>query len=546
VSDWIGLDIGGANLKWATSGGLFGSVRFPMWKKPHELSSQISECLTILSTQNEVETSLAITMTGELADCFESRKSGVAAIVEAVMKAAGTRTVRFYGTTGQFHDADWAIQNWLIVAASNWHATATLSGKLLKSGDGFLIDIGSTTTDLIPIKAGVPVSMGRTDFDRLRNHELLYLGVRRTPVCSLCDAFMISEQRVAAASEFFATVEDAFVLKNLIAESPSNFDTADGRPATRQYAAGRLARMVCNDANNIGEKSLLTMADQIHQKLVDQIDSTLQELMQQNPDLPAQFVITGQGEWLAQEVIRKRFGTSNSFVSWNKNFSPAISESAAAYSVLQLARSGERDSDFNLKVTKPSTESLSVNCPLQLRVIKLGGSLLDSSDTPQRIERWLSQQMPAKNCWIVGGGGLVDHIRRCNKMFSMNEIDSHWICVDLMSINARLVQQWFPNWPIVRSTNQMAGLIQPVNLIFDTADWLRDEDNLPTDWSITSDSIAAHVATILHADELVLLKSCPISNSADLESLAEQGIVDTAFPSLAKSISSKLVNLREI
>ena len=36
------------------------------------------------------------------------------------------------------------------VASANWHATASLVAKLM--GDGLFVDMGSTTTDLIPIR----------------------------------------------------------------------------------------------------------------------------------------------------------------------------------------------------------------------------------------------------------------------------------------------------------------------------------------------------------------------------------------------------------
>ena len=86
----IGLDIGGANLKAATSDGTAASRAFEIWKAPERLAEELQEVLSLLPAAD----ALAVTMTAELADCFETKAQGVAQVLNAVGEVAGQRPAR--------------------------------------------------------------------------------------------------------------------------------------------------------------------------------------------------------------------------------------------------------------------------------------------------------------------------------------------------------------------------------------------------------------------------------------------------------------------
>src|SRR5439155_25205948 len=111
------------------------------------------------------------------------------------------------------------------------------------------------TSDLIPLLDGQPAPSGRTDTDRLKTGELVYTGVRRTPVCALLGA--------GGAAEFFATALDVYLLLDAIPEDPADTDTADGRPATIKYAHARLARMLCGDGETVTRTKTLFLAKRL-------------------------------------------------------------------------------------------------------------------------------------------------------------------------------------------------------------------------------------------------------------------------------------------
>src|SRR5262249_28582161 len=140
---------------------------------------------------------LAVTMTGELCDCFATKREGVHAILEAVEQVAGSRPVWVWLNDGRLVRPAVARAEPLRAAAANWLALATFAGRLAPVGPALLIDVGSTTTDIVPLCDGRPVPRGRTDPERLGCGELLYTGVRRTPLCALLGA--------TAAAELFAT-----------------------------------------------------------------------------------------------------------------------------------------------------------------------------------------------------------------------------------------------------------------------------------------------------------------------------------------------------
>src|SRR5262245_57381623 len=166
----LGLDIGGANLKAATPDKRAVSVPFALWKQPDRLPAALAELVAQFPDAEE----FAVTMTGELCNCFETKRDGVNAIIAAVRFGSGGRRIRVWSTDGAFVDSDDAKQNHLKVASASCHALATLAGQYVPRGPGVLIDVGSTTSDVIPLWEGKPAARGRTDHERLRLSELVY------------------------------------------------------------------------------------------------------------------------------------------------------------------------------------------------------------------------------------------------------------------------------------------------------------------------------------------------------------------------------------
>jgi probable H4MPT-linked C1 transfer pathway protein len=321
----LGLDVGGANLKASHTQGAARFHPSKLWKHPDELAGTLGSFLSSLPGYEL----LAVTMTGELCDCFETKRQGVQFILDAVRTVAAESAVRVWRNDGKLVDLATARQTPLQVAAANWLALATWAGRHAPSGPALLLDIGSTTTDIIPLQDGVPVPRGRTDPERLRAQELVYTGVRRTPVCALLGG--------GGAAELFATTRDVFLVLGALPEHAEDRDTADGRPATRIAAQARLARMVCADAETCSPADSRKLAERVLLKQVYLIQSALEIVARHLAGPPRTVILAGSGEFLARLVLAQLSWPSPRIVSLAEMLGPDISQSACAYALAMLA-----------------------------------------------------------------------------------------------------------------------------------------------------------------------------------------------------------------
>jgi probable H4MPT-linked C1 transfer pathway protein len=329
---WLGLDIGGANLKVA-DGYQFARLRpFALWREPERLAEQLG----IVLQQTLPARHLAVTMTGELADCYASKAQGVAAIVNAVVRAADGRQVAIYGSHGGFVTADQACRQPSLVASANWHALATLAARQAE-GDGLLIDVGTTTTDIIRLIGGRPDPDGFTDTQRLLAGELVYSGVWRTPLAAIVDALPWRSAEYPVTRELFATTLDAYLTLGEIEEDSENTNTADGRPATRAAARARLARMICTDPTDFTDADAERFAGAVAARQRADLLQAVRRVADSRQALPQRIIVAGQGEFLGRQVAHQAFPHA-AIVSLTDRLGTTISVCAPAHAVAVLAR----------------------------------------------------------------------------------------------------------------------------------------------------------------------------------------------------------------
>lgn len=335
----LGLDIGGANLKAATSMGQAVTLPFPLWKQPERLTGGIIELLLRLPHHGAV----AVTMTGELCDCFPNKIAGVRHILSSVEDALRERPVFVWRNDGKWASIKHALEDPQPVAAANWLASATYAGRYLTTGSGWFFDLGSTTLDIIPIRDGKPVPSGKTDLQRLSTGELAYLGASRTPVTSLVQYLEIEGETVTVAAEFFAMLDDVMILLEHSAEDTHDRNTADGQPRTREHARQRLARMVCADADEIGDKNIYSMCHQIMDAFRKKLRSSLRlahaRHQNQLQDVRGGIIMAGSGEGFLAEELAEFAGKETAVspvISMTGRVGPELSTALAAYSMAIL------------------------------------------------------------------------------------------------------------------------------------------------------------------------------------------------------------------
>ena len=302
----LGWDIGGAHLKLALAedGHITDARQIPcaLWQGLDKLREAIAAGLDGLSDADRH----AITMTGELADLFPDRASGVAAILEVLVEILGSGAIAVYGSEGGFLAVDAAKAAPDRVGSANWHATAHWLAQAL--GDGLLLDIGSTTTDIVPFRAGAVSARGMTDAERLATGELVYTGIVRTPLMAVAQRIPFEGHTLGVMAEYFATAADAHRLAGTLPEGADLHPAADGRGKSPAESRARLARMIGMDAAAAPEAAWRQLAEAFVHRQIEQIAAETERVLAAVDLPPAAPVIgAGTGRFLAEEIAR-RFG----------------------------------------------------------------------------------------------------------------------------------------------------------------------------------------------------------------------------------------------
>jgi probable H4MPT-linked C1 transfer pathway protein len=272
-------------------------------------------------------------MTGELCDCYPNREAGVRAILDALAAAAPGAPMRLWTTAGHFVESAAARASPATVASANWLALATFAGRFAPRGSALLIDIGTTTIDIIGLHDGVPCPVGRTDKERLQSGELVYRGWRRTPLCALG----------GGAAELFATTHDMCLLLGLAAEDPDDHDTADGRMATIAAAHARVARMLGADVGTSTERERMAYIEDIYSRLLRDVAVGWERVAAGLRHPPERILLAGSGEFLARRLLKQeKLAHSAAVWSLNHLLGQDRSTAACAYAaaVLSLEREG--------------------------------------------------------------------------------------------------------------------------------------------------------------------------------------------------------------
>jgi probable H4MPT-linked C1 transfer pathway protein len=247
----VGWDVGGAHVKACLlEAGQVADVAqwpCPLWKGTAHLDEAIAAALARWPRAGDAATLHAATMTGEMVDLFADREQGVARLAIALAESLGP-ALRLYAGATRFVPPSEAPRHWRAIASANWQATAAVLAPRL--GDALLLDVGSTTTDVIALRGGHVAAQGLDDAHRLASGELVYQGVVRTPLCALAARVPFEGGRVNVMNEFFATTADVYRTTGELDPVHDQAATADGQGKDETATHRRLARMIGRDARD--------------------------------------------------------------------------------------------------------------------------------------------------------------------------------------------------------------------------------------------------------------------------------------------------------
>lgn len=302
----MGWDIGGAHVKAVLLDDVgkviqVQQIACPLWLGLEQLSTAI---LMILKNFNVVSHQLlhAITMTGELVDLFANRHEGVIEIAELVDQLLGPEVLFYcikHDNNPHFVAIENVPENTKLIASANWHASACLLAKILPSA--LLIDIGSTTTDIMVIDDGKVTNHAMTDAERMQQDTLVYTGVVRTPVMAVAQKLQWEQQESNVAAEYFATMADVYRLTEELPAALDMAETADKGPKTMLASARRLARMVGYDVEDKPLASWQQLAQACRENQIKQIQSAAHKHLKRNMTV----IGAGAGHFLVATIAQR-------------------------------------------------------------------------------------------------------------------------------------------------------------------------------------------------------------------------------------------------
>jgi probable H4MPT-linked C1 transfer pathway protein len=301
----VGWDIGGVNTKIAritdTLSDTVGDAAIAAAVRPYEIQRDPAALPSILNALagavGGVAADLhAVTMTAELSQVFRRKRDGVAFVLDAVAAAFPRADVRVLTTNGAFLTIAAARDAPLAVAAANWSATARVVARAVPTA--VLVDIGTTTTDIIPLVDGVVRAAGWTDPDRLRSGELLYLGAVRTPVEAITHVVPLGADDAGVSAEAFALAADVHLWRGTLEPSAYTAPPPDGRATTRDAAGDRLARIVCADRELLDDPTIDRIADAVAAAQIRRTAHAIRRVCARHPSVTIA-VVTGVGDFIA-------------------------------------------------------------------------------------------------------------------------------------------------------------------------------------------------------------------------------------------------------
>ena len=308
---YVGWDLGGAHLKVAvcTVQGeivFLGQVACALGEGVRELDYALSQ-LEWLRRFRRLRH--CITMSGEMADCFATRKQGVLSIAACISQfwKLSAAAKSFY-VAQERHPCSFAQlpRYWDKVASANWHASAHLVAHGV--GSGIMLDIGSTTTDVVAFLDGTPRISGWSDAKRLCSGELIYRGVVRTPVMVYGPSLCFQGKEYPIIAEYFAKAADVYRLLGVLPPGSDVQPSCDGGRKDLFSSARRLARMFGHDVVRGKEIPFWAcFAKRIACRQISLIEKAVDSRHQCFPALKDKPIVgLGCGSFLASSIARKK------------------------------------------------------------------------------------------------------------------------------------------------------------------------------------------------------------------------------------------------
>ncbi|MFK8068176.1 MAG: hypothetical protein AB8D52_08020 [Gammaproteobacteria bacterium] len=187
-------------------------------------------------------------------------------------------------------------------------------------------------------------------------------------------------------------------------------------------------------------------------------------------------------------------------------------------------------------------------------VVKLGGSFFDS---PELIEwlKVLSEHGAGKVVIVPGGGPFADQVRNAQKQHGFNDSIAHKMALHAMDqfgfFLIGMAEKNIPDHKLIAANSEQKireAIINKQTPVWLPSQQLKDNQDIPQNWTVTSDSLSAWLAKELIADQLVLIKRTNADLERPIKELEQEGVIDSSFINFIEQsdFKMKFLNVRQV
>lgn len=160
-------------------------------------------------------------------------------------------------------------------------------------------------------------------------------------------------------------------------------------------------------------------------------------------------------------------------------------------------------------------------------VLKVGGSLAEDSASLRKLCRKLGELAEVHRIVVVPGGGrFADIVRELDKTFGLSDTVAHKMAILAIDEYGLFLSDVTPNSFVSDALDEVEDYKKGILPIFLPSQVMFSRDPLEHSWDVTSDSISAYIASVLHAEKLVLVTDVDGICSEDPKKNGDASLID--------------------
>lgn len=160
-------------------------------------------------------------------------------------------------------------------------------------------------------------------------------------------------------------------------------------------------------------------------------------------------------------------------------------------------------------------------------VVKIGGSLAQLPSLSSWLEALCVAAHHRAVAVVTGGGIFAKSFRTMEEHHALSAQQSHGLAILGTELYGAMLLRLAPTMKVVKTLPQFQkAFAQKKPALWQPYDMCSNNRHIPSAWEITSDSLAAYLAKILHAQCLIFIKARPAKQSLCLGELQKEQLLD--------------------